>query len=64
MKKDRNLKAWAQEEENLINDPNNLSQAQWDRRELMFATDPEAYEPKPDDNPTFVTGEDLEDYPF
>mgnify|MGYP007123703350 FL=1 len=53
MKADRNLEAWAQEEENLINDTNNLSQAQWDRRELALATDPEAY-----DSPTDLERDD------
>lgn len=40
----KDLKGWQETEENLLNDPQNLSQAQWDRHELACATDRDAFE--------------------
>jgi len=39
MKTDRDLKAWAAEERKLMEDPRNMSDVAWRRRELAHATD-------------------------
>ena len=36
---ERDLKAWREEELRLLEDPNNLSDAEWRARELLYATD-------------------------
>jgi len=48
----KDLKDWRETERTMRKDPNSLSDMAWKRRELMFATDPEAYEDKdiPEDN--------------